>query len=417
MNILSVFGWGIRIGGHFKSALAHMKCLSRMGHHLYVLMPGGESAGDVVQEFIDSGIEIHLFTKSPTRGRFPSYRGAGDIVKICKDKKIDIIHAHDFTSFSPSFTAAVRMRKGIIFTKPGGPANNLFPPRTVDAILYSEELMEGMVTQYNLDPNNIYLIRARIDTDSYKPEQVTAAFMQQYKLPQAGRKIVMATRLEDNKKPWIDMMLNFAERLAKKDEPTHIVIAGEGKLLEELKSNPSSMDKNNLVGRIVHFIGPVFNISDLNQLYNYSDMVLGNGRGILEAMACGKPVVILDEMYNGEVVGPENINDIAFFNFSGRHLRDHVQSQDALYMILKDLLDDVEARKRIGEYLYAYIKKNMDAKIGAEQLLGVYDKSLNKQLRITDFISWNTKIMCTILSLAVQRRVQRLIRGVSAISN
>ena len=357
MNILSVFGWGIRIGGHFKSALAHMKCLSRMGHHLYVLMPGGESAGDVVREFTDCGIEIHLFTKSPTRGRFPSYRGAGDIVKICKDKKIDIIHAHDFTSFSPSFTAALRMKKGIIFTKPGGPANNLFPPRTVDAILYSEELLEGMVTQYSLDRNNIFLIRARIDTDSYKPEQVTAVFMQQYKLPQAGRKIVMATRLEDNKKPWIDMMLNFAERLAEKDEPTHIVIAGEGKLLEEMKSNPSSMDKNNLVGRIVHFIGPLFTIRELNQLYNYADVVVGNGRGILEAMACGKPVIILGEQEEAELVNADNINAIAYFNFSGRHFGRRVRGDNGLMPMLYKLITDHQLLAEAGRFSSDYIKR------------------------------------------------------------
>ncbi len=405
MNILSVFGWGIRIGGHFKSALAHMKCLSRMGHHLYVLMPGGESAGDVVREFTDCGIEIHLFTKSPTRGRFPSYRGAGDIVKICKDKKIDIIHAHDFTSFSSSFAAALRMRKGIIFTKPGGPANNLFPPRTVDAILYSEELMEGMVTQYNLDPDNIYLIRARIDTDSYKPEQVTAAFMQQYKLPQAGRKIVMATRLEDNKKPWIDMMLNFAERLAEKDEPTHIVIAGEGKLLEEMKSNPSSMDKNNLVGRIVHFIGPLFTIRELNQLYNYADVVVGNGRGILEAMACGKPVIILGEQEEAELVNADNINAVAYFNFSGRHFRPQVRGDNGLMPLLYKLITDQQLLAEAGRFSSDYIKKYMMAEIGATEVLAVYQRALLKKHSYRDYLQWYLKLIWAISLASSKRRL------------
>ena len=292
MNILSVFGWGIRIGGHFKSALAHMHCLKKMGHHLYVLMPGEESAQDVVQEFTNCGVEIHLFHNCPRRGRFPSYRGAEDIVKMCKDKNIDLIHAHDFISFPASYTAALRMRKGIVFTKPGGPANNLFPPRTVDVILYSEELREGMVTQYNLDPNNIFFIRARIDTDNYKPDQVSTEFIQKYKLPQAGRKIVMATRLEDNKKPWIDMLLGFAHHAAQKNEPPHIVIAGEGPLLDHIEADACSGEKKKNIGRIVHFIGPVFTINELNQLYNYADVVVGNGRGILEAMACGLPVII-----------------------------------------------------------------------------------------------------------------------------
>ena len=405
MNILSVFGWSIRIGGHFKSALAHMKCLEKMGHHLHVLMPGGESAADVVQEFINCGVAMHLFHKGPRRGRFPSYRGAGDIVRICKDSKIDLIHAHDFISFPASYTAALRMRKGIIFTKPGGPANNLFPPRTVDAILYSEELLEGMVTQYNLDPNNIFLIRARIDTDSYKPEQVTAAFVQKYKLPQAGRKIVMATRLEDNKKPWIDMMLNFAERLAEKDEPAHIIIAGEGKLLEELEANSCSMDTKNLIGRIVHIIGPLYTIRELNQLYNYADVVVGNGRGILEAMACGKPVVILGEYDEGELVGAENIQDIAYFNFSGRHFRPQARGKSGLTPLLYKLMTDQQLLAEAGSFSLDYIKKYMAAEIGANAVLAVYQRALLKKHSYRDYLQWYLRLIWTFFLASSKRRL------------
>jgi glycosyltransferase involved in cell wall biosynthesis len=370
-----------------------------------VLMPGGESAEEVVQEFVDCGVEIHLFRNVPSRGRFPNYRGTGDIVRICKDIKIDLIHAHDFISFPACYAAALRTKKGVVFTKAGGPVNNLFPPRAVDAILYSEELLEGMVTKYNLEPNNISLIRARIDTESYKPEQVEAEFMQKYKLPQSGRKIVMATRLEDNKKPWIDMMLNFAERLAEKDEPAHIIIAGEGPLLDEQEANACSIVTKNEISRIVHFIGPLFTIKELNQLYNYADVVVGNGRGILEAMACEKAVVILGEYDEGELVGAENIQDIAYYNFSGRHFRPQARGKNGLTPLLYKLITDQQLLAEAGRFSLDYIKKYMAAEIGANAVLAVYQRALLKKHSYRDYLQWYLKLIWTFFLASSKRRL------------
>jgi glycosyltransferase involved in cell wall biosynthesis len=190
--------------------------------------------------------------------------------------------------------------------------------------------------------------------------------------------------------------------------PIQIVIVGEGPLVDEIRSHPGVMGTDKLIGRIVYFKGPMYKISEINQLYNYADIVLGNGRGILEAMACGKPVVIVNEIGAGEAVCHENIKDVAFFNFSGRHIRNDGQSHGSLHTVLRALIDDGDMRKRFGQYLYVYIKQNMDAEIGAKQLLGVYERSLYKPLRIIDLISWNLKVTYTILGLAVQRRVRRL---------
>jgi len=405
MDILSVFGWGIRTGGHFKSALAHMKCLNKKGHRIDVLMPSGESSAGVVQEFIDSGVKIHLFHKGPHRGRLPSFRGANDIISFCKNKKIDIIHAHDFASFPAAYSAALWMQRGIVFTKPGGPVNNLFPPHTVDAILYSEELLQGMIREYNLDPNNVFLIRARIDTDVYKPEPIKTEFIKKYQLPQSGKKIVMATRLESNKKPWIEMVLNLAKDVAEKDEALHIIIAGEGPLLKELETCSYIPNRKNLNGKIIHFIGPLYRISELNQLYNYADVVIGNGRGILEAMACGKPVVILGEFGEAELVTAERIDTIAYFNFSGRHFKQRVCSDGGITPLLLRLINDQELLAETGRFSLSYIKDNMAAEIGAEAVVKVYQRALQKKHFYRDFLYWYVKLIWTIILSSSKRRL------------
>ena len=49
-------------------------------------------------------------------------------------------------------------------------------------------------------------------------------------------------------------------------------------------------------------IGPVYGTADLVQLYNHADVMVGSGRGILEAMACGKAAIVLGESGEGEIL-------------------------------------------------------------------------------------------------------------------
>lgn len=410
MKILSVFGWSIRIGGHFKSALAHMKRLRDMGHYMYVIAPDDNSAKQMENEFITNKIEIFKFSKGPRWTRFPSFRGTRDIVRICKKKEIDLIQAHDFISFPSSYMAALTLQKGIVFTKPGGPANNLFPPQKVDAIFYSEELLNGMVKKYHLNTDNITVIRARIDTDIYKPEIVSPHFIQKYNLPQSQYKIVIATRLEDNKKLWMDNLLSFADQVLEKGIPARFVIAGEGPLLHYIKGRAFAINQKSNSGHIVHLTGPVFEMSELNQLYNYADLIVGNGRGILEAMACAKPVIILGEKGEAEIVSLSNIEAIARFNFSGRHFRYAHHFDADMPTLCERLITNNVLQNDACRFSFEYIKNHMNAEVGAQQLLTVYNKALFKKHSFCNYIVWYLTVCKTIT-------LDRLKRGLTAGAN
>ena len=60
LNILFVFGFPIRIGGHYKSALAFAKFLRVKGHGIFVVAPGG-GADLMLQEFTRVGVQIFFF--------------------------------------------------------------------------------------------------------------------------------------------------------------------------------------------------------------------------------------------------------------------------------------------------------------------------------------------------------------------
>ena len=156
---------------------------------------------------------------------------------------------------------------------------------------------------------------------------------------------------------------------------------------------------------MLRFIGPIFKPEEMARFYNYSDLVIGSGRGILEAMSCGKPVVILGENYEAELVGPDNIEEIAYYNFSGRHFRQRKTPCETLSDLLKRLVEDTEQMRRLGEYSLEYIRTKMDAQIGAEQLVEVYSKAIERKSVLTDLLVWYVDTIYHSLLETTKRRI------------
>ena len=156
---------------------------------------------------------------------------------------------------------------------------------------------------------------------------------------------------------------------------------------------------------MLRFIGPIFKPEEMARFYNYSDLVIGSGRGILEAMACGKPVVILGENYEAEVVGPDNIEEIAYYNFSGRHFRQRKKSCETLSDLLKRLVKDTDQMQRLGEHSIDYIRSKIDAQLGTEQLVEVYSKAIERKSVLADLFVWYIDTMYHSLLETTKRRI------------
>lgn len=407
LQIIYVFGYPLQTGGHFKSALSMVRKLEAMGHHVIVLAaPGG--AEEIGQEFTGTGAEFITVAGLKKYIYFPSVFGARRIVRIAKEHLVDIIHAQDFLSVGPAYLASILLGSVFVYTKAGGPFTHELPPKAVDTVIFSQELMDALPKAYRLIEDNLHLIRARIDRDVYKPEEVNSAFVREYGLGESGKKVVMAMRLAWGKKAWLKAIMEAAESLAASSTDVCIVIAGDGPLLPMLRERAAQINRKSKDGPVLHFIGPIVGLKEINQFYNYGDVVAGSGRGILEAMACRKPVVVLGENGEGEVVGPENIENIAYFNFSGRHFRHRSNPAGSLPLLLKDLLRDENRQRQLGDYSCEYIRTQMDARIGAEQLLDVYQKALNKRSSLIDYAEWSVRAICagiTGIGPAIRKRV------------
>jgi glycosyltransferase involved in cell wall biosynthesis len=171
-------------------------------------------------------------------------------------------------------------------------------------------------------------------------------------------------------------------------EPVRIIIAGEGPLSEEMRARAATVVRESSGDPVLVPIGPVYGTPDLVQLYNHADVMIGSGRGILEAMACRKAAIVLGEQGEGEILDASTIGAAAHANFSGRHFRERSDLFKPLAELIGSLLGDADALAAAGEFSYRYILDEFDARIGAEALVDVYEKAIAEPARMADCLGW-----------------------------
>ena len=168
---------------------------------------------------------------------------------------------------------------------------------------------------------------------------------------------------------------NFFSELGlyKIERKLKIIVAGGGQLLEKYKllGNDLEEKKTNIK---FNFLGEVTDINIIKHHNFESNLIVGHGRGILEAMVIGKPVVLLGFDTKGtQLITSSNIKNISDYNFSGRNLivdkKDKTLSEVLNSVNLRDIL------KKCGNYNQSYITEKYDSIIGAKKTIEVYRKT------------------------------------------
>jgi glycosyltransferase involved in cell wall biosynthesis len=140
---------------------------------------------------------------------------------------------------------------------------------------------------------------------------------------------------------------------------------------EKLNINFNFINKN---------LNPVW---DLVELINEADLVIGLGRSVYEAMACGRPVLIYDHREYSESFADGYItNKLASSlvnNCSGRYYKIKLTDE----MIRKEIL---KYDKKDGEILRQFIIDNMDIKIAVDKYISLfYDLRNNNKFNKINF--------------------------------
>ncbi len=363
-----------------------VRSLAKRGHKIAVVCPGKKLIGEQTREgriivyrisslpvifhkefrfspfaFINTGkffkkfnpdiihIEDHLFT-------------ARAAVRFARKNNIKIIGTNHFTPYNwlynlnlPDGTFIYKIVKKILWNY----FLNLFNKIDVITVpsLYARKILKnsGIKKPVKVISNGLELKEFKKTT----PEDET---LSKYKIDSKKIILLSASRLDKEKR--VDLLINAICKI--KDRAYfHLIITGRGKEKEKLKK--ITMDKG--LSGLVTFTDFITKI-DLRNLYHASDIFLTasevelQGLSIMEAMACGLPVIGAKSMAIPELV-KDGINGYLF---------EPGNEKDAAKKILK-LISNKKLREKMSENSLNLINKH-DIELTLEEYEKIYYRLL-----------------------------------------
>ncbi len=263
--------------------LPQIKLLQAAGHEVAVVVPSGRAWGLMAAS---EGLKVYAWT---TFGKVDPGNLA-HLVKLFRTEKPDIVDTHHTTSGMYSAWAGKLTGTPIVSTVHA--TNNAFCFRWSKALIAVSDGVRDHLIKQGFPAKRIYTVRNGVDTDWFSLKREGQAFRQQYGLGEEARLIAVIGRLTERKGHGV--LVQTLPALVQKGLDAHLVIAGEGPLADQLKNQATQLG----VGARLHLLGQ---IGDVRPLLWASDLYAmpslhgeGLSKALLQAMACGTPIVATD---------------------------------------------------------------------------------------------------------------------------
>ena len=201
-------------------------------------------------------------------------------------------------------------------------------------VVTSQHTREYVIEKYGLNPERVVVIPNYVDTDAFKPSKTTG---------KEKNRIIFVGRLDKEKN-----LVNLIDAVKTLD--VELVLIGEGPYEEILKTKVESERIGN-----VSFLGVIPNERlplELNrsEIFVLVSIYEGNPKTLLEAMACGLPVIGTDVRGIKEVINHKK----------NGYLCD--TSAESMKEAIMNVLESDELRGRMGRYARETIVEHYSVK-------------------------------------------------------
>lgn len=392
MNVLYLV-YEALLGGHVLSASTIAREMKNCG--VNPVFAGAEGAlADDIRKYMPFE-QVHIPMLHGTRHTYFTWASLPSVTRlreIIKSKNIQMIHAFDARSYLHAYLAGILEGIPVLCTLCGGidPYYNL--PAAPVIIVFSEEQKQKMLNTYGWPSNNVEVVRTRLDLrqitcDDYcMSDNEAIAIGLDPDLP----KVMMISSFDGTKIQSIHKVLDAVEELYENGVAFQMVmIGGKGELYEKAKARGESINQTYGACRIL-MTGPVMRAFRLLQR---AEIVLGVGRSAFEGMAYAVPTLIVGENGFAGTVSPEEVDSIAWYNFSGRNRKKDI-SVETLTNAIGRLLEDQKLRAELGEFGREYVFREIDVAKGAQRISEIYLKMANKNDGLAPWQQWMSFAKC-----------------------
>jgi len=233
-----------------------------------------------------------------------------------------------------------------------------------EILIYPSEMARTLLHKLNEKNHPSIVISNGINLAEYKPTAIEN-FYDRFNIPKDSIKLLFVGRLFPEKS--IDTLIKAVPHILKKHQNTHVMIVGRGHLGEKLEKLAHTLG----IARHVTFLGLVseqdkvlaYNASDIFILPSLAEL---EGMVVLEAMACGKPIIVSDAEMSAS----------RFFVDGNGFLFKTKDPEDLAHQTLK-LITDENLRKKMGMVSFEK-SKNYDIQRSVDRLEEVYYRVLER---------------------------------------
>lgn len=367
------------------STLRFGKLLKERGHH--VIFIGAKSKEHKKHSF-HHRIKTYRYRSLPvpkSNGWNLAFPTVKELKKVFQEEKINVVHiilpmsgaiiairaaralhikiiAHSHSQPENLFTDVPKIIQPVL--------NNLWNKYLVwlyskaESLIYPSELARSLLSKLSKKEQPSMVVSNGIDLTEFKPTHV-GDFHDKFNIPNDKIKLLFVGRLFPEKS--VDTLIKSVPHIVKKNPNIHLILVGTGYLRPKLEKLVHDLK----IETYVTFLGLVseedkilaFNASDIFILPSLAEL---EGMVVLEAMACGLPIIISDAEMSASRFFVDS-NGLLFKTLDHEHLAEQ---------ILK-LAKDQNLRKKMGEASFEKIKR-YDIQKSVDLLEKVYYSALEK---------------------------------------
>jgi glycosyltransferase involved in cell wall biosynthesis len=376
---------GSNKSGVVVSTLRFAKLLRERGHH--VIFIGARSEEHKTHSEHD-GSKAYRFRSLPvpkSGGWNLAFPKVKELKKIFRDEKIDIVHIILPMSGSVMAIKAARSLGVKIVAHSHSQPENLFmdAPRFIrptlnnlwnkylvwtyghaEALIYPSEMARSLLDKLGKKNQPSHVLSNGINTRDFKPilaDNLISIenFHKKFGIPQSGVKLLFVGRLFPEKS--VDTIIKAVPHIVAKHPDTHFMIAGGGHMRGKLEELTEKLG----VKKFVSFLGLIsdedkvlaYNASDIFILPSLAEL---EGMVVLEAMACGKPIIISDAPMSASK-----------FFVDGNGFLFKTKNHEDLAEKASQLIGDKNLREKMGA-VSLQKSKNYDIQKSADKLEEIY---------------------------------------------
>ena len=361
----------LTIGGLEKILTSIVLNLDKKKYNVSVwcLREGGFFANKLVKEGIDFKI-LHIST---SRNPLSIYK----LYKLFKAHKVDIIHTHAYSAGTIGRMSAFLAGVPVIISQNHSVYDyyngyyhfvEWLLSLITDRVICISDIVNRFANEtQRINAKKLITIHNGINSEYTVSKKRTSCLRKELNISVDHSVICTIAHMEEHK--GIKYLLESASLLLESRKDITFLLVGEGALKEELKIHCTGLK----IEKNVIFTGER---SDIPEILSLTDIFVlpslreGLPLTILEAMACGKPVITTNV---GGV--PEVVKD----GVSG--ILVPPEDPEAIHSAMNELLDDREKLKKMGHNGKRVFSESFDSKTMIGKIEDLYDSLMCEKIR------------------------------------